>query len=106
MKRGLLVTASKRGTGNPLRGIGLQYLSYDGEAMPHKSDIAAPMCAERLQLSDVVTKAVQETYAAKEAQDRLRSKKDIGPLIGAAACRTAQRAAVSVLNPHRKEHSC
>jgi hypothetical protein len=42
------------------------------------------MCAECVRLSDLVTKAIKDTYTTKEAHDR----------------------AVLALNKHRTEHGC
>jgi hypothetical protein len=73
-----------------------------------KTDAAMPMCPERLQLSDIVTKPVQKNYAAKDANDRaVKNKKDVVPLAAElAAVRKAESDAVRALDKHRKEHGC
>ena len=76
--------------------------------MSRNPDVAAPMCAERLRLSEVVTKAVRENYAAKAARDQAVKDKKAHTLFAAvvAAARRAESAAVAALNKHRKAHDC
>lgn len=76
--------------------------------MPNHGYVAANMCADRLKLSEAVTKAVQASYAAKVAQEEaVKSKQDVTPFVLAVAvARKAERDAVKALNEHRKEHRC
>jgi hypothetical protein len=76
-------------------------------AMPGNVN-AVSMCAERLRLSDTVTKAVQANYAAKDAHERaLKRKENAAPLIAALAiARKAESNAVAALNRHRQDHGC
>lgn len=76
--------------------------------MPNDSYAVLAMCAERLKLSDIVAKAVQANYAAKDAHDQvLKSKKAASSsAVVLADARQAELAAVSALNRHREEHGC
>jgi hypothetical protein len=66
------------------------------------------MCQERIRLSDVVAKAVQTLHTAKAAHDLAAKEKRDTELYGVllADARAAERAAVSALDQHRKEHDC
>jgi hypothetical protein len=76
--------------------------------MSRETNPLTSMCPERLKLSDVVTKAVAQSYAAKDAHDRaVKSKKDAAPFAtDLAAARKAESEAVRALDQHRKEHGC
>jgi len=64
--------------------------------------------AERVKLSDAVTKAVQAVYSAK--LEEAKAIKERGSVTSAlsllADARTAERRAVHALDKHRKEHGC
>lgn len=76
--------------------------------MPNHDYVASTMCPERLRLSEIVTKAVQANYAAKEEQDRaVKNKKDTASFaLALARARRTESVAVAALNKHRKEHGC
>ena len=76
--------------------------------MPNPGYVATNMCADRLKLSEAVTKAVEANYAAKVAQDEaVKSKRDVTPFaIAVANARKAESEAVEALSKHRKEHGC
>jgi hypothetical protein len=66
------------------------------------------LCSERVQLSDVVVKAVQAVYTARHEYDlAVKEKHESGHLtIALAQSRTTESGAVKELNAHRKQHGC
>jgi hypothetical protein len=65
-------------------------------------------CAERIHLSEVVSKAVGNVYPAKARRDRtIRENGDVpAHEVAHSDARTSERRAVTALGQHKKDHGC